>query len=579
MAAASTATTIATTMATTMATATATATATTATMAFPGEVVGTLAGAFNGPNTLGGTLKLTVEVLQKLSAGAVKLFAALQLEPNASRKRIEAITGYKERHMRNLTRELEEAGLMSKQPYQKNELSPEMMGAYEKLVALEVHPVAAMRLVGKHPLAHIEAGVALVNAQKDRLKNPPGYLITWLQGKLSDAASVAAQVAAQVTVQPPVQPTAQPAAPTAKASAPAAAPKAKRKAAPKAAQAKAAKASAPTATPKAKRKAAKPTAPVAAAPAVAAVAAAPVAVVLAAPLVAARAEPGARSEAKGIMDLLAADPLAAKLAYALENATGCDLRLSADAREALEQLYHAGYTHDDVTYYLAQHWPKTWEGRKGEPLTLKALLAGIARSKHALEMSAFDQPGEALAERFHIIEQVARKQGTPPAVEDVHEYILETNSHRVDVLSRYLNHPRYAEQAQTRLDDLRADVDADRKARREAEANLLAHIEALPKEVRQVWATARDLIRLGRDTDTDRYVKELQVLGYDPARGVMTIIAPDVVAVNRLDRGLADILTRYLNQALVSVGLKTPEKRPLSIEIVMRDEILSHFGY
>jgi len=73
------------------------------------------------------------------------------------------------------------------------------------------------------------------------------------------------------------------------------------------------------------------------------------------------------------------------LAYAVEAATGVDVRLNEDARQTVEQLQQAHYTAEDVAVFADDVFPRhDWRGQKGEQPTLQALREGIAAVRHQL---------------------------------------------------------------------------------------------------------------------------------------------------------------------------------------------------
>lgn len=71
------------------------------------------------------------------------------------------------------------------------------------------------------------------------------------------------------------------------------------------------------------------------------------------------------------------------LAYAVEEATGADLRLNPEARETAEQLYRAGYRADEVALYAEVIFRREdWRGRQGERVTSARLREGIAAARN-----------------------------------------------------------------------------------------------------------------------------------------------------------------------------------------------------
>ena len=73
------------------------------------------------------------------------------------------------------------------------------------------------------------------------------------------------------------------------------------------------------------------------------------------------------------------------LAYAVEAATGSDVRLNNDARQMVEQFQQAGYTAEDVAVFTDEVFPQCdWRGQKGEQPTLAILRDGIAAVRHQL---------------------------------------------------------------------------------------------------------------------------------------------------------------------------------------------------
>ncbi len=73
------------------------------------------------------------------------------------------------------------------------------------------------------------------------------------------------------------------------------------------------------------------------------------------------------------------------LAYAVEAATGVDVRLNEDARQTVEQLQQAHYTAEAVAVFADDVFPRhDWRGQKGERPTLQALREGVAAVRHQL---------------------------------------------------------------------------------------------------------------------------------------------------------------------------------------------------
>ena len=88
------------------------------------------------------------------------------------------------------------------------------------------------------------------------------------------------------------------------------------------------------------------------------------------------------------------------LAYAVEAATGTDIRLDEEVRSVVHKLHHAGYHAEDVASFVDRVWPKEWQGRKGERPTCDILLKKIAIVRH--ERTAF---GESLSERVRTMRE------------------------------------------------------------------------------------------------------------------------------------------------------------------------------
>ncbi|MHB8626513.1 MAG: hypothetical protein ACYDBJ_03195 [Aggregatilineales bacterium] len=71
------------------------------------------------------------------------------------------------------------------------------------------------------------------------------------------------------------------------------------------------------------------------------------------------------------------------MAYAIEVATGTDVRLSVDARQTVQLLERAGYVAEDIALFADEVFPhRDWRGQKGEKPTMRALLDGIAAVRH-----------------------------------------------------------------------------------------------------------------------------------------------------------------------------------------------------
>jgi hypothetical protein len=82
------------------------------------------------------------------------------------------------------------------------------------------------------------------------------------------------------------------------------------------------------------------------------------------------------------------------LAYAVEAATGVDVRLNEDARQTVEQLQQSHYTAEDVAVFADDVFPRhDWRGQKGEQPTLQALRQGVASVRHQLHAAQSKQDG------------------------------------------------------------------------------------------------------------------------------------------------------------------------------------------
>jgi len=93
------------------------------------------------------------------------------------------------------------------------------------------------------------------------------------------------------------------------------------------------------------------------------------------------------------------------LAYALEAATGVDIRLSEKAQQTVQTLYQAGYVAEEIAIFTDEIFSRDWRGKKGEQPTLEILQHGIAATKHRVGALRAASSNDSLLKR----EQAIRK--------------------------------------------------------------------------------------------------------------------------------------------------------------------------
>lgn len=138
----------------------------------------------------GKILPICNERLQKLTAGACKLLIAYWLDPYAGTAHYQAVTGYRERQMRNLYKELREAGLMEVEPTSEAALTDEQQRGYRRLVEFQFDRATARRLAIGYSYAVINAGINYTTGC-EKLLNPRGFLIAWLKSNAGLASEYA----------------------------------------------------------------------------------------------------------------------------------------------------------------------------------------------------------------------------------------------------------------------------------------------------------------------------------------------------------------------------------------------------
>lgn len=295
-----------------------------------------------------------ISITDGLPAGAYKLYVAAQEEPRATQERYARLIGYSERSVRLFTAALVEAGLARRIEPQAR-LADADQELTRRLIEFGVAPQKARALAAQYPAETIRVGMEEAR-QKPGVRNPPGYLIWWLLSHAPVKGKQSAQDAGPWGTTVPEETT---------TDAVTVAPDANNthhggggyNAHGARADESAAATSSASSASAADAFAEKPSADVALVPA---------------PEAAEEADPAGIPVTEENREALL-------IGYAIQEATGSDLRLNAEARSAAETLYHAGYTADDVAQFAEQIWPrKDWRGQKGERVTLASLMDGIA---------------------------------------------------------------------------------------------------------------------------------------------------------------------------------------------------------
>jgi hypothetical protein len=139
------------------------------------------------------------------------------------------------------------------------------------------------------------------------------------------------------------------------------------------------------------------------------------------------------------------------LAFAVEVATGSDVRASGEARRHIEQWAALGYCAEDVAYWYDEVYPRTWHGQKGQLPTLRDLVEGIAHAKHATALKGRD---------YHLLGDVQRlraviAEGQVPDLAQLDPIL----SYDPAALDRLRAHPRFARAAE-RLASHKTQADA-----------------------------------------------------------------------------------------------------------------------
>lgn len=113
------------------------------------------------------------ETLKALSAGACKLYLAMTENPTVDRRDLGYYTGYSERQIRTLYKELMQAGLIGAQPPPPNELDEMLIS---RLVVFGFDRVEATRIARKFPSHAIDAVIRYVSEERG-VVNPPGLFL------------------------------------------------------------------------------------------------------------------------------------------------------------------------------------------------------------------------------------------------------------------------------------------------------------------------------------------------------------------------------------------------------------------
>ncbi len=141
---------------------------------------------------------LTGDILKKLSPGACRLLLTYQEEPDASLSRCMELTGYSQRWIKRLRRELQQAGVIA-DGAASDESSAESSGesdqAYQALTSFGVRSTIARELSQQHPWPVIQDSIRYVQSRSG-IANRAGYLVKRLreQSKESKLVPVQAEI-------------------------------------------------------------------------------------------------------------------------------------------------------------------------------------------------------------------------------------------------------------------------------------------------------------------------------------------------------------------------------------------------
>lgn len=283
----------------------------------------------------------------KLSPGAHQLYNVTHLAPGQTQKFYAQQMGYSDRRVRTFAGELVTAGLAERVrsikgkgeatahskplPNHQSEYHAELLPVIvQKLIAFGIVPPKARMLADRYSVQTLEE--ALRQAQRGTdVHNPPGYLIWWLNACPPDAQTppeseplteVTSPIESALTVEPDLtQPEHSAAQPIILSTV-----------------------SAPT-----------------------------LMIVNASPA----ALPNEALLPPGEIVVTDANREIVLLAYAVEQATGTDIRLNFTAQQVVRELHRFGYTADEVAHFRRVFALQDWRGRKSEPPTPKVLLEQI----------------------------------------------------------------------------------------------------------------------------------------------------------------------------------------------------------
>ncbi len=240
------------------------------------------------------------------------------------------------------------------------------------------------------------------------------------------------------------------------------------------------------------------------------------------------------------------------LAYSVTVACGCDLSLNPAAVQAVQRLHDAGYTAEDVGYFLKAYWPTIWPGNSGEPPTLAALLEHIGHAKHLLDMADGRSRGEELLRRVELLREhlagerlLAHPDDLLPPCEgdpDLSPYAISGHPRFTDWVET--ERQAYAEERrQQRSGGLIANCPTCRRSREEC---ICPQVAAIPGRIKDSWLALLGQLQIQLNRATyDSWLRRLALAGY--ADGELVIETPDPDARDWVERYLLSSMTRTFN--------------------------------
>ncbi len=478
--------------------------------------------------------------LNQVSSGAVKLLVAWRQEPSATTRRYCELTGFKERHIRTLKRELEAAGLATfprshRQPKADTKSPPPPSGfsgaaapltddqraVYLRLTAMRVMAEAAFDLVTRYPVEAVAEAISYVQARTHKISNPAAYVVTRIRKRAEEYGfgPAAAERPSPVPTTPQRAPETPPNTPQVL-----------------------------EVQQNVERTAV---------------------VVFEAKNAPMPSEP---------LDVVSSNPLARLphaevsyqlLAYSVCASCGVDLQLNPAATGTIAALYQAGYTAEDVTYFLKAIWPQDWRAAKGERLTLAILQEQIGHTRHLLEMTAHGSLGKEVERRLDLLREHLNGERTLHHPND-----LLPTYHGTPGGNPYLNHPAYKAAAQAEQDAYAAEQ-ARLQAQTCAACGRLQtvckceSVKAIPSEVKKLWRWALDDLQARGSHEALHVLRRLEFVGY--AEGCLTLECASTANLAYIESRLLPSMTETLKH-LGARHTALLDAAPLQLKLIPKPE-------